>query len=65
MPYQVFPASDGHLIIACGNDRQFRALAAELGLAHLADDPDFATNPARVANRDRLSDLLSAATAKT
>ena len=64
VPYQVFPASDGHLIIACGNDRQFRALTAELRLAHLADDPDFATNPARVANRDRLSDLLSAATAK-
>ena len=62
VPYQVFPASDGHLIVACGNDRQFRALTAELGLAPLADDPDFATNPARVANRAQLSGLLSEAT---
>ena len=58
VPYQVFPAADGHFIVACGNDRQFRALCGILGLA-LADDPDFATNAARVGNRDRLAELIS------
>lgn len=62
VPYQVFPASDGHLIIACGNDRQFRALCDALGLSDLADDPAYATNPARVANRVALTETLSAAT---
>ncbi|SMG20280.1 CaiB/BaiF CoA transferase family protein [Paracoccus sp. J56] len=62
VPYQLFPASDGHLIIACGNDRQFSALCRVLGLTGLADDPDYATNPARVANRVRLVPLLSDAT---
>ncbi|MFD1910778.1 CaiB/BaiF CoA transferase family protein [Halodurantibacterium flavum] len=63
VPYQVFPASDGHLIIACGNDRQFAALCRVLGLGDLAADPDFATNGVRVANRDRLCPLIAAATA--
>ncbi|WP_010140545.1 CaiB/BaiF CoA transferase family protein [Oceanicola sp. S124] len=58
VPYQVFPASDGHFIVACGNDRQFRALCGILDLP-LADDPDFATNPARVQNRERLAVLIS------
>ncbi|MDO5612889.1 MAG: CaiB/BaiF CoA-transferase family protein [Paracoccus sp. (in: a-proteobacteria)] len=62
VPYQVFAAQDGHIIIACGNDRQFAALTRLLGLPDLAADPDFATNPARVANRDRLIPILSAAT---
>ncbi|MEQ9038308.1 MAG: CaiB/BaiF CoA-transferase family protein [Silicimonas sp.] len=62
VPYQVFPASDGHLIVACGNDRQFRALCIELGIPDVAAQPDFATNPARVVNRERLSQILSAAT---
>ncbi|OCX58153.1 CoA-transferase [Thioclava sp. SK-1] len=64
VPYQVFPANDGHLIIACGNDRQFRALCDILGLAALRDDPDFATNADRVAHRDRLTPLLAQATAQ-
>lgn len=51
VPYQVFPASDGHLIIACGNDRQFAALCQALDLGDLAADPAFATNAARVGNR--------------
>lgn len=59
VPYQVFPAADGHLIVACGNDRQFAALCRVLGLDDLATDPDFATNPARVAHRDELTALLS------
>ncbi|WP_103174080.1 CaiB/BaiF CoA-transferase family protein [Paracoccus sp. SY] len=62
VPYQLFPASDGHLIIACGNDRQFAALCRVLDLPDLSTDPDFATNPARVAHRDRLVPRLSAAT---
>ncbi|MDK8873027.1 MULTISPECIES: CaiB/BaiF CoA transferase family protein [Paracoccus] len=62
VPYQLFPASDGHLIVACGNDRQFAALCRVLELPTLADDPDFATNPARVANRARLVPLLAEAT---
>ena len=37
MPYQLFPASDGHLIVACGNDRQFRILTREIGVPELAD----------------------------
>ncbi|MCF3640292.1 CoA transferase [Rhizobium sp. TRM95111] len=59
VPYQVFPASDGHLIIACGNDRQFAALCGLLGLAELSNDPAYATNPARVENRKALSALIA------
>lgn len=63
VPYQVFPASDGHLIIACGNDRQFAGLCRALDLGPLDADPDYATNPARVSNRARLCPLIAAATA--
>ncbi|WP_199261034.1 CaiB/BaiF CoA transferase family protein [Paracoccus binzhouensis] len=62
VPYQLFPASDGHLIVACGNDRQFAALCRVLERVDLALDPDYATNPARVANRARLVPLLAEAT---
>ncbi len=64
VPYQLFPASDGHLIIACGNDRQFAALCRVLGQEGLAQDPDYATNPARVANRARLVPMLAGATVR-
>ena len=63
VPYQVFPAADGHLIIACGNDRQFAALCTLLGLDGLVEDPAFATNPARVANRDALAARIAERTA--
>lgn len=59
VPYQVFPAADGHLIIACGNDRQFVALSRALGVAEFATNPAYATNPARVENRDVLCPLLA------
>lgn len=59
VPYQVFPAADGHLIIACGNDRQFAALCRILGLDGVSDDPAYATNPARVENREALSALIA------
>ena len=58
VPYQVLPAADGHLVIACGNDRQFAALCKVLNVA-LADDPAFATNPARVENRARLIPMIA------
>ncbi len=63
VPYQDFPTADGHMIIAVGNDSQFARLCAELGLTELAEDERFATNPSRVANRERLIALLAAATA--
>ncbi|MTD99773.1 CoA transferase [Paracoccus sp. YIM 132242] len=64
VPYQLFPASDGHLIVACGNDRQFAALCRVLDLPDLPGNPDYATNPARVAHRGRLVPMLAAATAR-
>ena len=64
VPYQVFPASDGHLIIACGNDRQFRALCEVLDRSDLAVAPDYAANSDRVANRDSLSAALFEATSR-
>ncbi|MGK6354239.1 CaiB/BaiF CoA transferase family protein [Sphingomonas sp. DT-207] len=60
VPYQAFHARDGELIVAVGNDSQFRKLCTVLGL-NLADDPRFATNPARVTHRALLIPLLEAA----
>ncbi|WCM25855.1 CoA transferase [Sphingomonas sp. QA11] len=60
-PYQSFPAADGALVIAVGNDSQFRRFCDVLGLG-LGTDPRFATNPARVTNRLELIPLLEAAT---
>ncbi|MEQ8935327.1 MAG: CoA transferase, partial [Amphiplicatus sp.] len=64
VPYQVFPASDGYMIIACGNDRQFTALCRALGLAELSRSEDYADNSARVSNREKLCSHISAATAQ-
>jgi crotonobetainyl-CoA:carnitine CoA-transferase CaiB-like acyl-CoA transferase len=63
VPYQVFAASDGHLIIATGNDGQYHRLCALLGLDTLASDPRFLKNADRVKNRDILVPLLSEAIA--
>jgi crotonobetainyl-CoA:carnitine CoA-transferase CaiB-like acyl-CoA transferase len=60
VPYQSMVTANGHLIIAVGNDGQFKRYVETLELAHLADDPRFSTNPARVANRDALIPLLQA-----
>jgi crotonobetainyl-CoA:carnitine CoA-transferase CaiB-like acyl-CoA transferase len=57
VPYQVFEAADGPLVIACGNDGQFARLSAELG--HAAD-PRFATNPGRLAHREEVAGRLAA-----
>ncbi|MCK5275415.1 MAG: CoA transferase, partial [Alphaproteobacteria bacterium] len=59
VPYQVFETADGHLVVACGNDRQFRELCGMAGAAHLADDPRFATNDARSRNREELIPLVA------
>jgi crotonobetainyl-CoA:carnitine CoA-transferase CaiB-like acyl-CoA transferase len=61
-PYAVFDCADGWLILACGNDGQYRKLCGLLGLPDLAEHPDFATNADRVRNRDRLTDLLTPVT---
>ncbi len=58
-PYETFAASDGDLVLAVGNDRQFAALCGELGIGWMADDERFATNAARVVNRDALYDALA------
>ena len=60
VPYQAFHAKDGELIIAVGNDSQFRKLCGVLGLEY-GTDPRFATNPQRVVNRAALIPLLEAA----
>lgn len=58
-PYQAFEASDGWVMLAAGNDRQFAALCEALGRPELADDPRFLANPNRVANRDALSAIIA------
>ncbi len=63
VPYQVFPSKDGHLIIAVGNDGQFRRLCAVLGRPELPETPKFATNAARVASRSELVPILAEETA--
>jgi formyl-CoA transferase/CoA:oxalate CoA-transferase len=63
VPYQAFPTSDGHMMIAAGNDGLWVRLAEALGLAHLAHDPRFATNPDRVRRRAELIPLLEEALA--
>jgi crotonobetainyl-CoA:carnitine CoA-transferase CaiB-like acyl-CoA transferase len=62
-PYQPFPCSDGMVVIAVGNDGQFRALCQALGEPDLGTDARFATNAGRVAERDQLGPILSALTA--
>ena len=62
VPYQVMDCADGHMIVAVGNDGQFRRFCALLGLPALGSDPAYATNPARLANRGALVALLTAQT---
>ena len=58
-PYQVFPTADGHIVLSIGNDPTFRRFCAAFSLDALADDPRFATNAARVANRDAVTAALT------
>jgi crotonobetainyl-CoA:carnitine CoA-transferase CaiB-like acyl-CoA transferase len=57
-PYEPLPCADGDLIITAGNNGQFRKLVEVLGVPKLADDPRFARNEDRTANRDELRPLL-------
>ncbi len=59
-PYQAVRCADGGLVIACGNDGQFRRLAEVLGVPELVDDPRFSHNSARVEHRQQLIPLLEA-----
>jgi crotonobetainyl-CoA:carnitine CoA-transferase CaiB-like acyl-CoA transferase len=54
VPYQTFATADGEIAIAAGSERQWPRLCRALGLPALADDPRFATNGDRVANRGEL-----------
>ncbi|WP_293881090.1 CaiB/BaiF CoA-transferase family protein, partial [Sphingomonas sp.] len=62
VPYQSFPCSDGDVIIAVGNDRQFARLCALLDVRTLADDARFRENPGRVQHRAELVPLLETLT---
>jgi formyl-CoA transferase/CoA:oxalate CoA-transferase len=53
-PYEVFTTADGELMIAAANDGLFRRFCERIGLAELADDPRFATNPDRLTHREEL-----------
>ena len=59
VPYQTFACLDGHIIVATGNDGQYRKFVEAGGRPELGDDPRFATNPLRVQNRDLLVPLLA------
>jgi len=61
-PYEVFETSDGHLIIATGNDGQYRRLCGMLGLGDMAEHPDYLKNADRVANRPAMIARIAAAT---
>ncbi len=58
-PYELYQVADGQVVLAVGNDGQFAKLTGILGHAGMADDPRFATNPARVENRGELNAALS------
>jgi len=62
VPYQVFDCADGYIIVATGNDGQYRRFCAILGLAALGNDPDYLTNADRLRNRDALIAILMQAT---
>jgi formyl-CoA transferase len=62
VPYQTFPTSDGWIIVAVGNDGQFRHFVTAGGEAHLAENPLYINNPIRVENRKSLIPLLEVMT---
>ena len=62
VPYQVFDCSDGYIIIASGNDSQYRKLCAVLGQPDLGMDPKYATNADRLAHRDEIVGKIMALT---
>ena len=64
VPYQVFPTSDGHVIVTCGNNGQYARFCDVLGRPDLAIHEDYDTNPKRVTNRDTLVPILREETIK-
>jgi crotonobetainyl-CoA:carnitine CoA-transferase CaiB-like acyl-CoA transferase len=64
VPYQTFEAQDGAIVIAVGNDEQWKRLCAALGAEDLAGRSEFVTNPGRVRHRDEVVGALSARFAK-
>jgi len=59
VPYQTFETRDGAVVVAVGNDEQFRRLCGAIDAADLAADARFATNPGRVTHRDDLVPVLA------
>ncbi|MDJ0995658.1 MAG: CoA transferase [Dinoroseobacter sp.] len=59
VPYSVFPTRDGHVILAVGNDSQFKAFCRAFARLDLLDDARFRTNPLRIANRDALNSAVT------
>jgi crotonobetainyl-CoA:carnitine CoA-transferase CaiB-like acyl-CoA transferase len=64
VPYQVFPVTNGHVIIAVGNNAQFARLTSILAAPELASDKRFSTNADRVAHRGALAAALTMLTAR-
>jgi crotonobetainyl-CoA:carnitine CoA-transferase CaiB-like acyl-CoA transferase len=62
VPYQVFPTSDGNVIISVGNDSQFERFCEFIERPELSSDERFTTNDMRVRNRDELTEILNAVT---
>jgi crotonobetainyl-CoA:carnitine CoA-transferase CaiB-like acyl-CoA transferase len=64
VPYQEFPVSDGHVIVATGNDNQYVKFCSVIGGPELAQNPAYKDNIGRLKNRNELVGKLSALTAK-
>ena len=64
VPYQVFPTADDPIIIAAGNDSQFKKLCHIADIASVAEDPQYATNVSRVMNRQAVVEIVTAALRK-
>ena len=59
VPYEVFPTSDGHIILAVGNDSQFAHFCGAAGHPGLAEEPRFKTNSQRIIHREALIPLIA------
>jgi crotonobetainyl-CoA:carnitine CoA-transferase CaiB-like acyl-CoA transferase len=59
VPYQVFATSDGYIVLSIANDPTFKRFCENVGLAHLIEDKRFATNAARVENREAVTAALA------
>ncbi|MBO0710523.1 MAG: CoA transferase [Acetobacteraceae bacterium] len=59
VPYQVFPTEDGYMVLSIGNDATFERFCRSFGLEHLLADRHFATNAARVQDRQLVTDTLA------